>query len=361
MFSLLLALLLATPQADAARTKDIASFYGVRENHLTGAGLVVGLTRTGDSRRSAASIRALANRLQGLGVSLDPDEVMARNVALVMVTASIQSDSRTGSTLDVTVASTGDAASLMGGYLLMTPLMGPDGQVYAVASGPLIVGGYSVEAGGDSAQKNTPTVGRVENGATVEREVGTAVHYQELLEVDLVLRDPDFTTSSRLADAINKDFNEEIALASSSSTVRLAIPQEFQGRFALFAAKVEAVEVDVDAPARVVISERTGTVVMGADVRISAVAVAHGSLSIEVKRQVDVSQPGPLSKGSTVAVANHEVSASEEPGQLTLVEGVTIGELVSALNAMGVKPRDLMVILQAIQAAGALHAEIVAI
>lgn len=357
-----LAATLAFPSPSwAVRAKDVGQFHGVRDNPLTGAGLVVGLKRTGDSMRNQASIRALASRLQGLGVSLQIDDITARNVALVMVSARLGPDQRTGTRIDVNVASTGDATSLEGGYLLLTPLMGPDGNVYALAEGPLVVGGYVAQSGGSGEQKNSPTVGQAPNAGIIEREVASATDLGAQATVEFILSKPDFTTASRLAAAIDAAFGTAIATPRTSSTVVLQVPTEFQGKFPLFAAKVESVEIDVDTPARVVVSERTGTVVMGADVRISAVAVAHGGLTIEVRRKDQVSQPNPLSRGTTTVVPRAEVSAEEKGGQLLLVEGVSIGDLVAALNKMGVTPRDLIVILQAIQSAGALHAEVVAL
>jgi len=354
-----------SPVAHATRTKDIASFYGMRQNQVTGAGIVVGLNRTGDSSRNRAAIRTLGNRLQGQGLVVADDEILSRNVALVMVSGTLTSDVRTGQRFDVTVASTGDARSLQGGYLLMTPLLGADGQIYAVAEGPVLIGGYSAESSGSSTQQNITTVGRIASGASVEREIASRVDYNARQTVDLVLHESDFTTAARLAEAINADFETDfetdVARAASSSTVTVTIPEVFQGRFPAFAARVEAVQVTVDAPARVVVNERTGTVVMGSGVQISAVAVAHGDLTIEVRRQPVISQPGAFSGGTTVSTSVSDIQATEEDGQLLLVEGVTIGELVSGLNDMGVTPRDLMVILEAIRAAGALHAEIVGI
>jgi len=278
---------------------------------------------------------------------------------MVMVSATLAPDTRTGSRLDVTVASAGDATSLEGGVLLMTPLMGPDGQVHAVAEGALVVGGFASEAAGNSLRHNTPTVGRVSGGALVEREVKSALDYRSLAAIDFVLRTPDFTTASSMADAVDAAFETEVAAAVSSSTIALTMPTEYVGRFAEFAAKVESVEIAIDAPARVVVNERTGTVVMGADVRISAVAIAHGGLTIEVRRKDEVSQPAPFSAGTTGGVSNSAVLGGEEPGRLVMVEGVEIGELVAGLNALGVRPRDLVIILEAIRSAGALHAEVV--
>jgi flagellar P-ring protein precursor FlgI len=344
---------------NAARIKDIGQFYGIRDNQITGAGLVIGLMRTGDSQRNVASVRSLANRLQGLGVNLQQDDIISRNVAMVMVAATLTPDTRTGSRIDVTVASTGDATSLMGGVLLMTPLLGTDGQVYAVAEGALTIGGFVAQAAGSSTVKNTTTVGRVVGGGLVEREVATTLDYNKMEFIEYVLRNPDFTTASRLADAINAKFEAEIAEPQSSSTVRFSVPEDYKGKFARFAAAIEIIDVKMDTQARVVINERTGTVVMGADVQISAVAVAHGGLTIEVRRASQVSQPAPLSGGTTTQVSNVRVSASEERGELVLVEGVNIGDLVAALNQMGVTPRDLITILQAIRTSGALYAEII--
>ncbi len=349
---------LAAP-AEAARVKDVGEFYGHRENQLIGSGLVVGLNRTGDSLRNEMSIRTLANALQGLGVSLQMEDILSRNVAMVMVSAEIGPDMRSGSRLDITVASTGDATSLEGGQLLLTPLYGADGQIYAVASGSLLVGGYSIMAGGDTSRKNHTTVGRVAKGAIVEREIPSVIDYNVQSEVEWVLDEPDFTTAARVAASINESLEAELAQAKDSGTVVLQVPEGFRGHFADFATLIEQVEVTVDTPARVVVNERTGTVVMGADVKISAVAVAHGDLTIEVQRVQSVSQPEALSGGQTTLISESRIVADEASGELKVVEGVTIGELVSALNAMGVTPRDLITILQSFRAAGALHADLV--
>lgn len=342
----------------AARAKDLGAFHGVRENTLTGAGLVVGLRRTGDSQRNEASIRALANRLQGHGLSLEQDEIVSRNTALVMVTATLPPDARSGSRVDVVVASSGDASSLEGGLLLMTPLFGTDGKVHATAEGALVVGGFAAAAGLNLSRKNTPTVGRVAGGAIIE--VGApSLDYSALTEIDFVLRSPDFTTAARLAEAIDTDFGSDVAKPTSATTVSLTLPEDYKDRFPEFAARVEAVELEVDAPARVVVNERTGTVVMGADVKIAPVAIAHGGLTIEVRRRNAVSQPSPFSNGTTVTQSNTWIEAEEATGKLTLVEGVAIGDLVAALNSLGVKPRDLIQILEAIRSSGALHAEVV--
>ena len=357
---LLLALTLAG-DALAARAKDVGRFFGVRDNTLAGPGLVVGLRRTGDSTRNAATLRSLVSRLQGQGLSLGIDDVTSRNAAMVMVRATLPPDFRAGDRVDVTVASTADASSLEGGILVWTPLFDQGSTLVAVAEGPLVVGGYAADASGNAVRKNSPTAGIVPGGAIVERESPNAMDYAALVEADFVLDQPDFATTAALAQAVNDDFGADIAAALTASTVRIQIPEELQGSFPSFAARVEAVQVEVDAPAKVVISERTGTVVMGGDVRIAPVAVAHGGLTVNVRRINQISQPSPLSLGTTAAVSNTEIEASEADGQLVLVEGAQIGDLVAALNAMGVKPRELVVILQAIREAGALQAEIVAL
>lgn len=354
----LLLLLMLPTSAHATRAKDIGTFHGLQDNVVTGTGLVVGLSRTGDTTRNKAAVRSLLTRLKGMGVSFPESEMQSRNVAMVMVTANLPATSRNGGEIDVTVASTGDATSLEGGLLLPTPLHGMDGEIHALAEGSVIVGGFSFDSAGGSAKKAVPTVGSVIDGGTIVREVDT-LDYNTLENVEFILDDPDFTTALRMADAINTEFNEDVAEPRDGSTIDLSIPGEYKAKFARFAARLELVEVMVDMPARVVIDERTGTVVMGADVQVSAVAVAHGALTIEVRRVNQVSQPAPLSLGNTAIIQNSVIDFNEEEGQLVLVEGVNIGDIVSALNSMGVKPRDLITILKAMRASGAVHAEIV--
>jgi len=352
-------LLLVAPEAYAVRAKDIGAFLGDRTNELTGTGLVVGLNRTGDSRQNEAVVEALVKRLQGMGYAIEREQLVSRNVALVAVTAELSPHHRFGSRLDVTVASVGDATSLEGGTLLSTPLKALDNEVHAVAQGNVTVGGYQLSAGGERSGKNITTTGRVEAGAIVEREVGSAVDYNARSEVEFVLRQPDFTTADRLAQAINAEFEEEISHARDPGTVTIRIPGEFQGRFARFASRLESVEVMPDSVARVVINERTGTVVMGSAVTIGQCAVSHGGLQIEVKSDVRVSQPGPFSQGQTVLYQDPALSATEEQGQVHLVQGTTLNELAAALNALAVKPRDLITILQMMQSQGCMHAEVV--
>jgi flagellar P-ring protein precursor FlgI len=357
---LLLALALVSPQAaEAARVKDIAHVYGVRDNILTGTGLVTGLNRTGDSRRNEATIRAYANRLQGLGFTVSTDEILARNVAVVMVTARLGAGARPGALLDIEVSSSGDATSLEGGVLQLTTLYAANGQAFATAQGPLLVGGFSAEQEGSSARKNHPTVGRIPQGAIVERDNPNRLDLNKQDRISWLIRDPDFTTATRLAEAINQIYGEDLAKAEDDGVVRVRVPSRYQGRVVDFVSEIEGIEVQMDQPARIVVNERTGTVVMGADVRISPVAVVVGGLSIEIQRDTNVSQPNALGRGATAVTRNAAVSVKEEEGELVMLEGASIGDLVKALNKLGVKPRDLIQILMAIEGSGALHADLV--
>lgn len=351
-------LLLVALPAEGARVKDIASIYGVRDNSVFGYGLVTGLNRSGDSRRNEATIRTLANRLQGLGVTLSTEDIISRNVAVVMVSSTIPANARPGHKVDINVSSTGDAKSLEGGVLQLTPMYATDGRAYASSQGPVVIGGFSAEAGGESTRKNHPTTGRVVRGATVELENPNRLDLSVQKHIDWLIHDPDFTTATRMVKAINESMGADVAVAQDDGTVRMKIPEKREAPMVDLLSQIEMVEIEVDSPARVVINERTGTVVMGAGVELSPVAVAHGGLSIEVQRKTDVSQPNALAAGNTVVTEDATIKATEESGRLTLVEGVTIGQLVSALNSMGVKPRDLIQILLTIKAAGALHAEI---
>lgn len=352
-------LLLAGPAA-AVRVKDIASVKGVRKNQIIGYGLVVGLNGTGDKEGTEFTVRSLASLLAKLGIGVDPDEIQVKNVAAVMVTSDLPPFARNGSPLDAVVSSMGDAKSLEGGTLLMTPMFGTDGEVYAIAQGPLSVGGFSAGGGGggSSVQKNHPTVGRIVGGVTVERELSYTIG--ERTDFELALGMPDFTTALRAADAINAHFDAPVAEPLDAGTLHLRVPPTHLAQVVDFMAEVEAVELEPDRRARVILNERTGTVVMGAEVRISTVAVSHGNLSVTISATSEASQPAPFARqGETVVVQNQDVEAVEEAGALTLVEGpVTILELVQGLNAIGVTPRDLIAILQAIKASGALAADL---
>ncbi len=351
------ALALALP-AQAVRVKEIANVKGVRENQLIGYGLVVGLAGSGDRDGTEFTTQSLASVLAGMGIGVDSEEIQVRNVAAVLITAKLPAFARVGSQLDAVVSSLGDASSLQGGTLAMTPLYGADGQVYALAQGPVSVGGF-VEGGGggSSVQKNHPTVGRLVGGATVERELPFAIEQRDAFE--LALHRTDFTTALRTARAINRGLGASVATPTDPGTVRLELPEDWGSGVVDFMAMVESVEVEPDVVARVVLNERTGTVVMGEAVTITTVAVSHGPLSVSIDAQNEVSQPPPFSGGETVELRNEVVVTEEEEARLNVLPGpVTISELVRGLNAMGVTPRDLIAILQAIKAAGALSAEV---
>lgn len=347
------------PSADAVRIKDMTSIEGVRDNTLIGYGLVVGLNGTGDKAGTTFTIQALVSMLNKMGVFLDPSTVKVKNVAAVIVTAKLPPFMKTGGRVDVVVSSLGDATSLNGGTLLLTPLRGPDQQVYAVSQGPISVGGF---VGGDASkiQKNHPTVGTIGGGALVEREVDSG--FESLEYVRLLLRNQDHTTATRVAQAINARMGRETtAITVDAGTVRFQVPERYLGRVTDLMAVVEVLDVEVDTPARVVVNERTGTIVMGHQIRISDVAVSHGNLTIRVQQRLKVSQPLPFGpEGSTtVVVPEEEISISEENDKLTVLrEGATIGGVVRGLNEIGVSPRDMVSILQAIKAAGALQGEL---
>ena len=350
---------LATTPAHAApvRVKELVDVQGVRENALYGYGLVVGLSGTGDSERVFFTSQSISGMLGRLGIRIDPRDVRVRNVAAVMVTARLPSYSRPGTKLDVSVSSMGNARSLAGGVLLITPLTGPDGAVYAVAQGPVQAGGYDVAASGSRVQKNQPTSGTVPGGGSVERAVTPTLEGKPLL---LGLRRPDFTTATRIADAINKSVGADSAKALDPAAVEVKVPAAFQGRSVALLAQLEALEVDPDQRARIVVSERTGTVVAGQGVRIREVAVAHGGLSIAITETPYVSQPNALSKGGrTVAGSTAGIDARETGKPVVgLPATSTIDDLVKALNLLGVGARDLVAILQAMKAAGAIDAEL---
>jgi flagellar P-ring protein precursor FlgI len=349
--------LLATP-AGAVRIKDIANIKGVRSNQLVGYGLVVGLDGTGDDKKSNFTTQSIASMLEKMGVTVNPKEIKAENVAAVMVTADLPPFARAGARIDAMVSSIGDAENLQGGNLLMTPLKAADGNVYAVAQGPVNTGGFAAQGAGASVSKNFPTVGRLIDGATVEREVNFEFNTRTALT--LSLQQPDFTTASRITDAINGLFYDPIAAATDAGTIQLQVPTAYTGNIVELVAMIEKLEVTPDNTARVVINERTGTVVMGEKVQIATIAIAHGNLSIVVKENPQVSQPLPFSEGGqTVVTPDTNLSVQEGENQLVLFNGGTsIGDVVNALNALGVSPRDLIAIFQAIKAAGALQAEL---
>ncbi len=346
---------LSTPVL-GVRVKDLVEIQGVRENKILGYGLVVGLNGTGDKAGSEFTIRSLANMLKYMGIIVDPDLLKVKNVAAVVVTATMPPFAKSGQMLDCTISSIGDATSLAGGTLISTPLYGPDGKVYAMAQGPVSVGGFAVSgASGTGVTKNFPTAGRIPNGAVLER----SLEFKFNNKIKLLLDDPDFTTAHRLAKSINSYVRLHVAQAEDISTVTVRVPKKYTKNVVDFISLIEGINVVPDSRAKVIVNERTGTVVMGKDVRISTVAIAHGNLSIKITEAPQVSQPTPFSTGRTVITPKTGVRVSEGGRNLVLLpKGATIGDLVSALNAIGVTPRDLIVILQAIKAAGALHAEL---
>lgn len=356
---LIVTLLLTLPQlALAIRIKDIASFDGVRDNQLIGYGLVVGLNGTGDSDQTKFPVQSLVNVLERMGVTVNRNDITVKNVAAVMVTADLAPFSKQGTKLDVLVSSVGDSKSIAGGTLLMTPLKGADGQVYAVAQGGVLTNSFSYGGQAATAIKNHPTAGRIPNGALVERELPNVLAGKG--ELRLNLHQPDFTTASRIAQAVNDRFKGKLAAAADPGSVMLTVPETYQGRIVEFVAEMERLDVRPDALAKVVLNERTGTIVIGDNVRISTVAVSHGNLTLLIKETPRVSQPQPLSNtGETVVVPRTQLKVTEESGGLAVLrEGASIGDVVRALNALGVTPRDLIGILQAIKAAGAMQAEL---
>ncbi|MCX5834267.1 MAG: flagellar basal body P-ring protein FlgI [Deltaproteobacteria bacterium] len=364
--------------AEAARIKDIASIGGIRDNQLIGYGLVVGLAGTGDDVKNGFTRETLSNLLTRQGLSTRDRVLTSKNIAAVMVTAQLPPFAKIGSKIDVTVSSLGDAKSLQGGTLLMTPLRGADGEIYAVAQGAVTIGGFSaVGASGSSVSKNHTTAGTIANGALIEKELKYDLAGIQRISVNLF--QPDFTTATRLAASINGKVSAVEARTVDSSSVVVEIKQNARSDVASVVSRIENVEVSVDGPAVVVLNERTGTVVMGENVRISTVAVAHGNLSIQIREEKEVSQPLPFAPdangrntpvdvgggvtvapgGQTVVTPKSEVGVTEEKkGLLVVPRGVTIQDVVRGLNAMGVTPRDLITILQAIKAAGALQADL---
>jgi flagellar P-ring protein precursor FlgI len=359
IFTAAFVLLFALPIiADAARIKDIAKLKGVRSNQLVGYGLVVGLNGTGDSAGTEFTIQSLVSLLQHLGVSVDKSKVKVDNVAAVMVTAELPPFAKAGNTIDVQVSSIGDADNLSGGSLLMTPLKGPDGNIYAVAQGSVTIGALAFGGKAASVQKNHPTVGRVPGGALVEKEVPLILEEDNSLTYEL--RQADFTTVSRMAAIINTHFSQDLATAVDSGSLTVQVPDQFEDNAIDFIASLESLAITPDTLAKIVVNEKTGTIVMGEGVRISTVAVSHANLSITISETASVSQPNILTQGQTTVVPETAIDVVEEHANLIVMQmGVSIGDVASALNAIGATPRDLIAIFQAIKAAGALHAELV--
>ena len=354
VLALALVLGFAAPAAAASRVKDIADFEGVRGNMLVGYGLVVGLNGTGDLLRNSNFTRqSLVSMLERLGVSTRGVSLETKNVAAVMVTATLPAFARQGSRIDVQVSALGDAKSLLGGTLLATALLGADGEAYAEAQGALTVNGFSAKGQAESVTRGVPTSARVPNGAIVEREV--EFRLDDLKEVRLALKNPDFTTARRVAQAIDQRLAADTARVTDPGTVALAIPPRYRGRVAELMTDVEQLAVEPDTPARILIDERSGIIVIGDDVRISKVAVAQGNLTVRVSENPQVSQPNPLGQGQTKVVPRTKVEVDDQSQNRMVVldGGVTLSQLVAGLNALGVGPRDMIGIIQAIKAAGA--------
>jgi flagellar P-ring protein FlgI len=351
--------LIAEPCWALSRVKDLVEVEGIRDNMLIGYGLVVGLNGSGDSLKNAPfTQQSIQTMLERLGVNTRGTMMQTKNTAAVMVTANLPAFSGNGTRIDVSVSAMGDAKSLQGGTLLVTTLFGADGQIYALAQGPVAIGGFSAQGDAASVTRGVPTAGRIANGAIVEREIGFQLASEHSLK--LSLHNPDLTTATRVAQAIDAYIGSNVAEAADPATVRLTVPTGYQGGVVGLLTDIEQVKVATDTPARVVINEATGVIVMGSDVRISTVAIAQGNLTIRVDEKPEVSQPGPLSKGTTMVVPRTQIDIDEGKGKKMVVmkEGVQLQNLVDGLNALGVGPRDIISILQAIKAAGALQAEI---
>jgi flagellar P-ring protein precursor FlgI len=354
-------LLLAPMQAYAfSRVKDLVDVEGVRDNMLVGYGLVVGLNGSGDSLRNAPfTQQSIQTMLERMGVNTRGETMQTKNTAAVMVTANLPAFSAQGSRMDVSVSALGDAKSLQGGTLLVTTLFGADGNIYALAQGPVAIGGFSASGAGASVTRGVPTAGRISNGAIIEREVGFTLANETILR--LSLRNPDLTTARRISEAVNRYLGSAIATVTDPATVKLNVPASYSNGVVGLLTDVEQLKVDPDQPAKVIIDEQSGVIVMGSDVRISTIAIAQGNLTIRVTETPEVSQPSPFSKtGTTEVVPRTQIQVDDSHGNkmAVLSEGVSLQCLVDGLNALGVGPRDIISILQAIKAAGALQADI---
>lgn len=357
IFVLALMPMLAAPVG--TRLKDLVSIEGVRDNQLVGYGLVVGLNGTGDKRQTVFSTQSLANLLARMGVAVTPSAIQVRNTAAVLVTATLPPFAQPGTRIDISAAAIGDATNLQGGILVLTPLKGPDGQVYAAAQGSVVTGGFVAGKGGSSQTVNHPTAGRVPNGAIVEKPSPSVIPDKR---IKLQLRQADFTTAARVASAINQKFGSDKlqpAHAESSALVLVDTPPGYQARNVEFVGEMESILVEADRPAKIVINERTGTIVMGKEVRIAPVAILHGNLTVEVQTTLETSQPAPLSTGQTTVTPQVNVTAKEEKARnVILKQGASVEELVRALTAIGSTPRDIIAILQSLKASGALEADL---
>ena len=348
----------AAPAWATSRIKDLANVEGVRQNQLIGYGLVVGLNGTGDTLNNIPFTKqSLQAMLERLGVNVRGAQMRTGNVAAVMVTANLPAFATQGTRMDVTVSALGDSKSLQGGTLLVTPLLGADGNVYAVAQGSLAISGFQAEGDAAKIVRGVPTVGRISNGAIIEREIEFALN--KLGQLRLALRNPDFTTAKRIASAINDFIGSPAAEPLDPSTVQITIPKNFEGNVIALLTEVEQLQIEPDLAAKVIIDERSGIIVMGRDVRVSTVAVSQGNLTVTISETPVVSQPQPFSRGETRVAPRTRVGVQEDGKKLAVVkEGVSLQQLVDGLNSLGIGPRDLISILQAIKAAGAIQADI---
>jgi len=341
-----------------SRIKDLANIEGVRQNQLIGYGLVVGLNGTGDTLNNIPFTKqSLQAMLERMGVNIRGANIRTGNVAAVMVTGNLPAFSTQGTRMDVTVSALGDSKSLMGGTLLVTPLLAADGNVYAVAQGSLAIGGFSAQGDAASITRGVPTVGRISNGAIIEREIDFALN--RLPNVRLALRNADFTTAKRIASAVNDYLGTKSAEPVDPSTVTLSVPQEFKGNVVAMLTEIEQLQVEPDLAAKIIIDERSGIIVMGRDVRVATVAIAQGNLTVTISEAPVVSQPNSFSRGQTVVVPRTRVGVQEDGKKLAVVkDGISLQQLVDGLNALGIGPRDMIAILQAVKAVGAIQADI---
>lgn len=357
--ALILAFAVALPGAEGTRLKELVSLEGVRDNQLIGYGLVVGLSGTGDKAQTIFSIQTLTNMLRRMGVVVNPTQIMVRNIAAVMVTATLPPFAQPGTHIDITAAAIGDATNLQGGLLVMTPLKDANGDTYAVAQGSLLTGGFAAGRGGNTQTVNHPTVGRLPGGAIVEKAPPSVEPANNL---KLQLHEADYTTAAHIVDVLNKHFAanaEPIAHAESSAVVAVNVPAAWASRTVEFVAEMEGLAVESDHREKVIISEKTGTIVLGKDVKLSPVSILHGALTVEVKTSLEVSQPAPLSSGQTTVVPQTRVEAKEEKAKsISLEKGATVDQLVRALQNIGSTARDIITILESMRSAGALDADI---
>ncbi len=358
-FALLLACLpaLAAAPNRTVLLRDITDVEGVRDNQLVGYGLVAGLHGTGDRQQTFFTVQTLANAMLRMGVQINPAQVVVKNVAAVFVTATLPAFSSPGMKIDLTVSSVGDAKSLEGGVLLLTSLRGPDGRVYGEAQGPLVLGGYSEGIAGNIRQVNLPTTGRIPNGGIVERDA--SIDLSQFRTVSLLLRNDDFTAARDAADAINKSLGRPVATAVDSRRIAIDVAQSGESSVPLLISRVQNLSINFHEPAKVVVNERTGTIVLGGDVKLSPVSLLHGSLTIEVATTIAVSQPGPFSNGTTSTVPETTLAVKDPPAQsIRLDNGADVDELMRGLHAIGATSHDIIAILQAIKAAGGLQADL---